>query len=103
MTETRPTKTRRAPVRAPDESSATTHVNEGPPEESPLDYMLRIMRDPTAEDARRDAMAKAACAHISRSTETEGGIMNTEEFRQLMENAREEIADRIARLQAEDE
>jgi hypothetical protein len=29
--------------------------------EEPIDYMLRIMRDPTVEPARRDAMAKA-CA-----------------------------------------
>jgi hypothetical protein len=28
--------------------------------ESPKDYMLRVMRDPTADHARRDAMAKAA-------------------------------------------
>lgn len=28
--------------------------------EMPLDYMLRVMRDPSAEYARRDDMAKAA-------------------------------------------
>jgi|SRR6516164_9566508 hypothetical protein len=28
--------------------------------ELPLDHMLRIMRDPAADNARRDAMAKAA-------------------------------------------
>jgi hypothetical protein len=100
MTETRPTRTRRAPARAPDESSGPPHINEGPPDESPLDYMLRIMRDTTAEDARRDTMAKAACAYIhSRSAEAEGGIMNTQEFRDLMETSRESIASSIARLQ----
>jgi hypothetical protein len=32
--------------------------------ELPLDYMLRIMRDPNADDARRDAMAKAAAPFV---------------------------------------
>jgi hypothetical protein len=30
------------------------------PDELPLEYMLRIMRDPTVEDARRDKMAVLA-------------------------------------------
>ena len=32
--------------------------------EKPLDYMLRVMRDKTAEPSRRDAMAKAAAPYI---------------------------------------
>lgn len=32
--------------------------------ELPLDHMLRVMRDETAEPARRDAMAKAAAPYI---------------------------------------
>ena len=38
--------------------------------ESPLDYMLRIMRDPDADEERRDAMAKAAlpCMHARLSS-----------------------------------
>jgi hypothetical protein len=31
--------------------------------EEPIDYMLRIMRDPTVEQSRRDAMAKAAAPY----------------------------------------
>ena len=31
--------------------------------ELPLDYMLRVMRDPTADDDRRDDMAKAAAPY----------------------------------------
>jgi hypothetical protein len=31
--------------------------------EQPLDYLLRIMRDPTTEPHRRDAAAKAAAAY----------------------------------------
>jgi hypothetical protein len=32
--------------------------------EMPLDYMLRVMRDPTAEAGRRDEMAKAAAPYL---------------------------------------
>ena len=35
--------------------------------EIPLNYMLRIMRDETADPARRDAMAKAAPSRWGRS------------------------------------
>jgi hypothetical protein len=99
MTETRPTKARGTTASA---SSDKTHVNESTPDETPLDYMLRIMRDPTADNARRDAMAKAACVYINtRTAGTEGGIMNTQEFRELMEMSRESIASSIARLRPE--
>jgi hypothetical protein len=36
-------------------------VGEG---EMPLEYMLRVMRDPTADEKRRDAMATAAAGYI---------------------------------------
>jgi hypothetical protein len=32
--------------------------------EKPLDYMLRVMRDPTTEPHRRDTMAKAAAPYV---------------------------------------
>jgi hypothetical protein len=32
--------------------------------ETPLEYMLRVMRDPEAPEARRDAMATAAAPYI---------------------------------------
>lgn len=32
--------------------------------EMPLQYMLRVMRDPTVEEKRRDAMAAAAATYI---------------------------------------
>src|ERR1700730_309971 len=35
--------------------------------EIPLDYMLRVMRDETADPARRDAMAKAAAPYVHHS------------------------------------
>jgi len=32
--------------------------------ESPLSYMLRVMRDPTVADPRRDEMARAAAPYV---------------------------------------
>ena len=32
--------------------------------ESPLAYMLRVMRDPTVENPRRDEMARAAAPYV---------------------------------------
>lgn len=32
--------------------------------ESPLEYMLRVMRDPAVEEKRRDDMAKAAAPYL---------------------------------------
>ena len=32
--------------------------------ETPLDYMLRVQRDPSVGDARRDDMAKAAAPYV---------------------------------------
>jgi hypothetical protein len=32
--------------------------------ETPLEYMLRVMRDPTQKDHRRDEMAKAAAPYV---------------------------------------
>jgi hypothetical protein len=39
---------------------STGHAAAG---EEPIDYMLKIMRDPSVEPARRDAMAKAAAPY----------------------------------------
>jgi len=36
----------------------------GSEDEMPLDYMIRVMRDPTTEPHRRDAMAKAAAPYL---------------------------------------
>ena len=32
--------------------------------ETPLEYMLRVMRDPTVEHSRRDEMARAAAPYV---------------------------------------
>jgi hypothetical protein len=47
--------------------------------ETPLDYMLRIMRDPAQDDDRRDAMAKAALPYIhARLTSIDGQVADNE-------------------------
>lgn len=43
------------------------------PNESPLDYMLRVMRDPNEDDERRDAMAKAALPYMHARLSTVDG------------------------------
>jgi len=47
--------------------------------ESPLDYMLRVMRDPGTDDERRDAMAKAALPYMhARLTSVDGQVPDNE-------------------------
>src|SRR6516165_76143 len=41
--------------------------------EMPLDYMIRVMRDPTTEPHRRDAMGKAAAPYVQRRQTTPYG------------------------------
>jgi hypothetical protein len=67
---------------------------------SPLDYMLMVYRDPTADQSRRDEMAKAAapyCHHRLSAIEHTGkggdplfGKMNADELREhLIREAKE--------------
>src|SRR5262245_25674428 len=50
-----------------------------PPNESPLEYMLRIMRDRKEDDERRDAMAKAALPYMhARLSNVDGQISDNE-------------------------
>lgn len=56
--------------------AATTTANA----ESPLEYMLRVMRDPKADDERRDAMAKAALPYMhARLSNVDGQVPNKED------------------------
>lgn len=55
-------------------------IPEGPTStETPLDYMLRVMRDPTQDDDRRDGMAKAALPYMhSRLSSVDGQVSDNE-------------------------
>jgi hypothetical protein len=54
------------PRKVPGESAKTftNSPHRAASDQSPLDYMLAIMRDPTADTARRDRMALAAAAYV---------------------------------------
>jgi hypothetical protein len=45
-------------------SAAIIEAIEASGEETPLQYMLRVMRDRTVEHTRRDDMAKAAAGYV---------------------------------------
>jgi len=52
------------PKGAPNKASAALAVEIAASGETPLAYMLRVMRDQTAEHPRRDEMAKAAAPYV---------------------------------------
>ena len=52
--------------------------------ETPLEYMLRVMSDPTASDKRRDDMAKAAAPYMhSRLSSIEHAPMQSKSVEEL--------------------
>lgn len=70
--------------------------------ELPLEYMLRIMRDPKADTKRRDAMAIAAsrfCHHTLTAVEHTGRDGGPIEF----SDARDRLAHLVTRETASDE
>ncbi len=71
--------------------------------ESPVDYMLRVMRDPKAGAKRRDTMAKSATPYVHAkppAKKKRSGGSDTALKRRL-EKARETLACKIARLATE--
>ena len=52
--------------------SKTVRMMEGPPDEDPMSYMLRIMRDPRCDVARRDRMAIVLAGLEARAGATAG-------------------------------
>ena len=61
--------------------------------ETPLEYMLRIMRDEAAESTRRDDMAKAAAPYLDpRLSSVEHTGDTEEEFRKAADMTDDELA-----------
>lgn len=59
----------------------------------PLEYMLRVMRDPTADEKRRDAMAQAAAGYIHpKLSSVTGTFSHTYDASDLSDNALAHIA-----------
>jgi hypothetical protein len=46
---------------------------------SPLDYMLKVMRDPSEDPGRRDRMAVAAAPYLHRKTGEQGAKSKSKE------------------------
>ena len=65
--------------------------------ETPLDYMLRIMRDEAAESTRRDEMAKAAAPYLHPRLSSVEHTGDTEEFRKAADMTDDELAAIICR------
>lgn len=76
--------------------------NGSPADESPVDYMLRVMRDPKADRKRRDTMAKSATPYVhakpAAKKKRNGGDAA---LKKRLEKARETLAGKIARLGSE--
>lgn len=84
-------------------SSKTAAKPQDSTDETPVDYMLRVMRDPDAEPQRRDTMAKSATPYIHRKPapkKKKAGGSDTSLKRRL-ETARETLAGKIAGLRSE--
>ena len=47
---------------------------------SPLEYMLAVMRDPGADEARRDRMAQAAAPYVHARAESAGKKQQAEDL-----------------------
>ena len=65
--------------------------------ETPLEYMLRIMRDEAAESTRRDEMAKAAAPYLHPRLSSIEHTGDTEEFRKAADMTDDELAAIAAR------
>lgn len=71
--------------------------------ETPVDYMLRVMRDPKATPARRDTMAKSATPylHARPAPKKKPGQSGEARLKKRLETARETLAGKIAQLGSE--
>jgi len=71
----------------PNKKNQQTQVEIAASGETPLDYMLRVMRDPDADTTRRDDLAKAAANYVhsklatTQVTGKDGGPLQVEVVR----------------------
>jgi len=70
--------------------------------ESPVEYMLRVMRDPKATPSRRDTMAKSATPYIHpRPAPKKKRSSGDASLKKRLETARETLARKIAGLRSD--
>jgi len=71
-------------------------------DDTPVGYMLKIMRDPKASPQRRDAMAKSATPYIHVKPAAKKKSVNGESsLKRRLETARATLASKIAKLRSE--
>lgn len=71
--------------------------------EMPVDYMLRVMRDPKATPSRRDIMAKSATPYVhAKPPAKKNGRGGDASLKRRLETARETLARKIARLESDE-
>jgi hypothetical protein len=85
---------------APAEPATDASIAEG---ETPVDYMLRVMRDPKAAPGRRDTMAKSATPYLHRRPAAKKKRANGGDasLKKRLETARETLAGKIALLRSD--
>jgi hypothetical protein len=72
------------------------------PDETPVDYMLRVMRDPKADKKRRDVMAKSATPYVHRKPAPKKKRERSDaSLKKRLESARETLASKIAGLRSD--
>ena len=98
----KPTTARRKRAVSKSATAAEAEKPEGG-NETPVDYMLRVMRDPSAKPERRDTMAKSATPYIhARPAAKKKRARNGEaSLKKRLEAARETLAGKIAGLGSE--
>jgi hypothetical protein len=71
-------------------------------DETPVDYMLRVMRDPKATPSRRDQMAKSATAYVhTKPAPKKKRGSGDQSLKKRLEAARETLAGKIAQLRSD--
>jgi len=71
-------------------------------DETPVDYVLGVMRDPDAEPKRRDAMAKSAMPYVhAKPAAKKRGVGGDASLKRRLELARETLKSRIAQLRSD--
>ncbi len=94
---------RRKRVRGGDAASPPAEPTK--PDETPVDYMLRVMRDPGAAPSRRDTMAKSATpfVHAKPPAKKKRAGGSDAALKRRLETARETLARKIAGLRSDSE
>jgi hypothetical protein len=91
-----------APRKRAANSAAASDGASQSPDESPVEYMLRVMRDPKATPSRRDVMAKSATPYVHRKPAPKKKRHGSDaSLKKRLESARATLASKISRLRSD--